>query len=64
MLPKELKGTDFEIYVYEVGGDAKSIGNAQSSQLEFVPWKAGTYWVLACRTDECFVISASRQVGG
>ncbi len=64
LLPKELKATDFEIYVYEVGGEAKSIGTTRSAQLEFVPWKTGTYWVLACRTDECFVISASRQVGG
>ena len=28
---------------------------------EYVPWKSGVYWILACRNEACFVIAASRQ---
>jgi hypothetical protein len=62
-LPKELQNTDFEIYIYQVGGEARQLGSTHGEPLEYVPWKTGVYWVLACRGDECFVIAASRQGG-
>jgi hypothetical protein len=62
-LPKELQGSDAEIFVYEVGGDVRKLGTARGEPLQYVPWKSGVYWVLACRGDECFVIAASRQGG-
>jgi hypothetical protein len=61
VLPKELRGGDLEIYVYLVGGEAKKLGTARDASLEYVPWKSGVYWALACGKDECFVIAATRQ---
>lgn len=57
-LPKELP-PELEIYIYLVGGDAKKL----AKPYEYVPWQTGTYWVLACRPAECFVIAAARQGG-
>ena len=62
-LPKELENTDYEILVYQVGGEAKRVGSTHGEPLQYVPWKSGVYWVLACHPDECFVIAASRQGG-
>ena len=61
-LPKELRGSDFEIYAYQVNGEARRLGTASdpAARLEYVPWKRGAYWALACRPTECFVFAASR----
>ena len=59
-LPKELAGTDFEIYAYQVSGEARRLGTAQDPTLEYEPWKRGAYWALACHPTECFVIAATR----
>ena len=61
-LPKELRGSDFEIYAYQVNGEARRLGTAgdPAERLEYVPWKRGAYWALACRPTECFVFAASR----
>jgi hypothetical protein len=50
---------DAEIFIYQVGGQARRLGTPRD-HLEYVPWGHGTYWALACRTDECFVIAATR----
>jgi hypothetical protein len=50
-----------DIYIYQVGGEARRLGAATDRDLIYVPWKAGTYWALACRPDECFVIAATRH---
>jgi hypothetical protein len=55
VVPKELAGS--EIYIYQVGGEAKQLDAARP---RYVPWKTGVYWVLACR-EVCFVIAATRQ---
>jgi len=60
-LDKQLKASDFEIFAYQVGGEAKKLGSSHDATLEYVPWHAGVYWMLACHPDECFVIAASRQ---
>jgi hypothetical protein len=60
-LGKELKAADFAILAYQVGGEAKQLGTTHDAKLEYVPWHAGVYWILACHPDECFVIAASRQ---
>jgi hypothetical protein len=52
--PKELAG--FELWIYQVGSEARQLPPDHT----FVPWKRGGYWVLACRTDECFVVAATR----
>ncbi|CAN5322244.1 hypothetical protein BH11MYX1_BH11MYX1_50710 [soil metagenome] len=49
----------FELLIYLVGGEAKPLGKA----LTYTPWHTGTYWVLACRPAECFVIAAAKQGG-
>jgi hypothetical protein len=62
-LPEELEQKDVEVYVYNVGGEARRIGTGGGEPLEYVPWHSGVYWMLACRTDECWVIAATRQGG-
>ena len=59
-LPKELRGTDLEIYIYRVGNEARRLGTARDEVLEYEPWKRGAYWALACKPAECFVIAATR----
>jgi hypothetical protein len=49
----------FELFIYLVGGEAKPLGR----ELTYTPWRTGTYWVLACRPAECFVIAAAKQGG-
>jgi hypothetical protein len=63
VLPKDLDGKDIEVYVYNVGGEVKPLGTGGGGELTYVPWRAGVYWVLACRPDECWVIAATRQGG-
>jgi hypothetical protein len=65
VLPPELKatGSAVEIYIYQAGGEARRLGTAGDTELSYVPWKTGAYWVLACKPDECFVIAATRQAG-
>jgi hypothetical protein len=59
-LPPELRGGDFEIYAYQVGGEARRLGSARDATLAYVPWKRGAYWALACGPAECFVIAVAR----
>lgn len=59
VVPAEL-ADDFEIYAYQVSGEARRLGAARDRKLEYVPWKRGAYWALACRPAECFVIAAAR----
>lgn len=59
-LPEELRGTDMEIYIYRVGNEARRLGTARDGALDYVPWKRGAYWALACKPAECFVIAATR----
>ncbi|MBA3393828.1 MAG: hypothetical protein H0T89_14365 [Deltaproteobacteria bacterium] len=64
-LGKELAGKPFEIYIVQVGGEAKKLGTTDGAPLRYVPWRSGVYWVLACDAKpggtECFVIAATRQ---
>ena len=62
VLPKELAGTDYEIYAYQVSGEARRLGTARDAELAYVPWKRGSYWALACRPAECFVFAAARAL--
>jgi hypothetical protein len=63
-LPAAMLGKDFEIYIYQVRGEAHRLGNASTAtpttELTYVPWKRGVYWALACRPDECFVMAVAR----
>ena len=59
-LPAELVGGDYEIYAYQVSGEARRLGTARDAELTYVPWKRGAYWALACHPTECFVIAAAR----
>jgi hypothetical protein len=59
-LPAELHRADVEVFIYQVGGEAKRLGTGTDS-LTYVPWKTGAYWILACDSVECFVTSAMRQ---
>jgi uncharacterized protein DUF6056 len=62
-LPAELIGTDVEIYAYQVGGEARRLGTARDASWEYVPWKRGAYWALACHPTECFVLAAAVSHG-
>jgi hypothetical protein len=61
-LPRELIGQDVEIYIYQVNGEARRLGTGRDPGLEYLPWKRGAYWALACRPSECFVIAAARAI--
>jgi hypothetical protein len=60
-LPAGIVGSDAEIYVLQVGGEARRVGTAHDAELRYAPWKPGVYWVLACRSDACFVVAATRH---
>jgi hypothetical protein len=60
VLPPALRTGDVEIYAYQVDGEAHRLGTGRDAALEYVPWKRGAYWALACRPAECFVIAAAR----
>ena len=60
VLPKDMP-RDLEIYIYNVGGAAQRLGTSNGEPLQYVPWRTGAYWALACRPQECFVIAAARQ---
>jgi hypothetical protein len=60
VLPPALRGTDVEVYAYNVDGEARRLGTGRDAALDYVPWKRGAYWALACRPTECFVIAAAR----
>lgn len=60
VLPKPLARPDVEVFIYQVGGEARRLGTGVD-KLSYVPWKTGAYWVLACGKDECFVTAATRQ---
>jgi hypothetical protein len=60
-LPRELAGTDREIFVVRVGDPPRRVGSARDATLRYAPWEAGIYWVLACDAHECFVIAATHQ---
>ena len=60
VLPADLVGQPYDIWIYQVGGEARRLGGAQQG-LTYTPWRTGAYWLLACHGDECFVIAATRQ---
>lgn len=62
-LPKQLVHTDYDVLIYRVGGEAKRLGGATGEPLQYVPWKPGVYWALACHSEECFVFAATRHGG-
>lgn len=62
IVPNQLARKDVEILVYRVNGEAKRIGTGSEAP-QYVPWKSGIYWILACRGEECFVIAATRHSG-
>jgi Family of unknown function (DUF6056) len=51
----------FDIYIYQVGDVAKRLGSSDGGPLQYVPWRTGVYWALACRADDCFVIATAHQ---
>ena len=61
ILPKNLVG-DWDIYVMEVGDPPKLLGKSTSPDLAYEPWTSGTYWVLACKPDYCFVTFSTVHV--
>jgi len=60
VIPPTLRELDLEILIYVVGGEARSLGTSRAGELSYKPWDHGTYWALACRETECFVIAAAR----
>ncbi len=60
VLPKNLRRADVEVFIYRVGSEPRRLGTAADGTLDYVPWKRGAYWALACTPAECFVIAATR----
>jgi len=61
ILPKNLVG-DWDIYATEVGDPPKLLGKSSSPDLAYEPWTSGTYWLLACKPDYCFVMFSTVHV--
>jgi hypothetical protein len=61
ILPKNLVGA-WEIYVVAIGDPPKLLGKSTSTDLAYEPWTSGTYWVLACKPDYCFVTFSTVHV--
>ncbi len=61
-VPKDLKVSTVDIFIYNVGHDWKELGKGNSPRLAYEPWRPGTYWALACRENECFVLAATRML--
>jgi len=61
-VPKDLKVSSVDIFIYSVGHDWKELGKGSSPRLAYEPWRPGTYWALACKPTECFVIAATRML--
>lgn len=60
-LPPALAGKHFEIYITHVGSEPRRLGTTDGKPLQYVPWRSGVYWALACDATECWVIAASRH---
>lgn len=59
LLGKQLEREPWAIYVVAVGDPPKLLGTSTSTNpLVYQPWRTGEYWVLACKTDYCFVTYA------
>jgi hypothetical protein len=61
ILPKNLVG-DWDIYVTAIGDPPKLLGKSTSTELAYEPWTSGTYWVLACKAEYCFVTFSTVHV--
>jgi hypothetical protein len=61
-LPAELRRADIEVFIYAVGHEARRLG-AGTDTLNYVPWRTGVFWILACTQDTCFVTAAVKQSG-
>jgi len=53
---------DWDIYATEVGDPPKLLGKSSSPDLAYEPWTSGTYWLLACKPDYCFVMFSTVHV--
>lgn len=61
-VPEDLRVSTVDIFIYSVGHDWKELGKGNAARLAYTPWREGTYWALACREAECFVIAATRML--
>jgi Family of unknown function (DUF6056) len=60
-LPAELRRADWDIEAYAVGVQAQRLGGSRDgTALRYTPGRFRQYWILACRAQECFVLSARR----
>ena len=62
VLSRELAATGMDIYVMYIGDPPKRLGTTHDPKLVYSPWKSGTYWITACRADECFVVFTTTHV--
>jgi hypothetical protein len=57
----ELAATGLDLYVAQIGSGARRLGTTADRGLRYVPWRTGTYWVLACDAAECWIVAAARN---
>ncbi|MDQ3364499.1 MAG: DUF6056 family protein [Myxococcota bacterium] len=62
VLSKALAAAPYEIYILRIGDPPRRLGTP-GERLQYVPWRTGVYWVLACDAEACFVVAATRQAG-
>ncbi|HEY1549433.1 MAG TPA: DUF6056 family protein [Kofleriaceae bacterium] len=63
VLSPSLDNSDWEIYAVAIGDPPRDLGSSTSGKpLTYEPWRNGTYWLLACKPDYCFVVFATSHV--
>lgn len=56
----EMAGSSWKVYLASIGHEPRLLGAYPGDgKLTYVPWRSGSYWVIACRGDECWVVAST-----
>lgn len=56
----EMSGSRWKVYLVSIGHEPRLLGEYPGNdKLTYVPWRSGSYWVVACRGEECWVVAAT-----
>ncbi len=59
-LSQELRDKPWTVYLVAIGDKPRELGKTSDpASLHYVPWRSGSYWVLACSADECWVVTTT-----
>jgi len=56
LLSPDLKHQPWQLYIVALGSEPRLLGTSTAdAPLTYQPWQTGTYWILACNAEHCFV---------